>query len=105
MFVKILHTTLQTLKFELSMCEMLIVILTSVLHVAAVPVIKKQRDPGVGPKMGKNGKVAFLLKLTDAPKNKMREANWGSTERKSSFTIRCLTNKYCSPTSIRWLLF
>ena len=50
MFVKILHTTLQTLKFELSMCEMLIVILTSVLHVAAVPVIKKQKDPGLGQK-------------------------------------------------------
>ncbi len=32
------------------MCETLIIILTPVVHVAAVPVINRQKEPGVGPK-------------------------------------------------------
>ena len=39
------------LKLAIIMYEMFIVILTPAVHVAAVPLINKQKEPRVGPKL------------------------------------------------------
>ena len=52
--VEILLTTLLTLKLAIIMRDMLIDILTSVVHVTAVPGINLQKESGVGPNLKKN---------------------------------------------------